>query len=99
MDHTKKQKSQNWDKYSNNYKNPDVFVEDFPFKEGFPSGGPADNVDKVFELILTIGRKYEAKVYYSGKFKAEGWQMITPTVQFPEGTTLDEKIVAAWREK
>ncbi len=85
-----KQKSSHWD----NYCTMNSSIDGFPFNEGFPTGGPFGNVDKVYELILRTGEKIDARVDYSTQYRSEGLRWQT----FGRGS-LERAVVAAWQEK
>lgn len=84
-----KQYSHNWSKYQNNQ----GVIDGFPFEEGFPSGGVFANHTKVYELITRDGSRVQAKVDYSTQYRAEGIKWFTL-----DRETLDQSVVAAWRE-
>ena len=84
-----KQQSPNWERY----KDAEGKINGFPFKEGFPTGGPFGTVNKMYEIITGDGSRYRAIPDYSRQYYAEGIQWRTT-----EGETLDKFFVAAWRE-
>ena len=85
-----KQQSPNWKKYENSY----GFIKDgFPFNEGFPLGGPYENENKYYELIMRTGEKEHAQVDYSTQYRDQGLSWRTE-----DNTLIDKFDLAACKE-